>query len=50
MESSCCVDTEFQAWLEAVPTELKGKIIQLPKREDVTAEINEQLIIELCSK
>ena len=37
-------------WLEAVPTELKGKIIQLPKREDVTAEINEQLIIELCSK
>lgn len=38
------------AWLEAVPTELKGKIIQLPKREDVTNEINEQLIIELCSK
>jgi small subunit ribosomal protein S4 len=37
-------------WLEAVPNELKGKIIQLPKREDVTAEINEQLIIELCSK
>ena len=37
-------------WLEAVPADLKGKIIQLPKREDVTAEINEQLIIELCSK
>ena len=37
-------------WLEAVPTELKGKIVQLPKREDVSSEINEQLIIELCSK
>ena len=38
------------AWLEAQPTQLKGKIVQLPKREDVTSEINEQLIIELCSK
>ena len=37
-------------WLEAVPTELKGKVVQLPKREDVSSEINEQLIIELCSK
>ena len=37
-------------WLEAVPTELKGKVIQLPKREDVSVEINEHLIIELCSK
>lgn len=38
------------AWLEAQPTELKGRIVQLPKREDVSSEINEQLIIELCSK
>jgi len=38
------------AWLEAVPTELRGRVIQLPKREDVSVEINEQLIIELCSK
>ena len=37
-------------WLEAMPTELKGKVIQLPKREDVPHPINEQLIIELCSK
>jgi small subunit ribosomal protein S4 len=37
-------------WLEAKPAELKGRVIQLPKREDVTVEINEQLIIELCSK
>jgi ribosomal protein S4 len=38
------------AWLEAMPSELKGKVIQLPKREDVPHPINEQLIIELCSR
>jgi small subunit ribosomal protein S4 len=38
------------SWLEATPSELKGKIIQLPKREDVPHPIQEQLIIELCSK
>jgi small subunit ribosomal protein S4 len=37
-------------WLEATPAELKGKVIQLPKRGDVPHPINEQLIIELCSK
>jgi small subunit ribosomal protein S4 len=37
-------------WLEAMPAELKGRVIQLPKREDVSVEIQEQLIIELCSK
>ncbi|MGE3172927.1 MAG: 30S ribosomal protein S4 [Planctomycetota bacterium] len=37
-------------WLEAAPSDLKGKVIQLPKREDVPHPINEQLIIELCSK
>ncbi len=38
------------AWLEAIPADLKGRVIQLPKREDVSVEIHEQLIIELCSK
>lgn len=38
------------AWLEANPSELKGKVIQLPKREDVPHPINEQLIVELCSR
>lgn len=38
------------AWLEAMPTELKGKVIQLPRREDVPHPINEQLIVELCSR
>ena len=36
--------------MEDLPAELRGKVIQLPKREDVSVEIQEQLIIELCSK
>jgi small subunit ribosomal protein S4 len=38
------------AWLEAMPTALKGKVTQLPKREDIPHPINEQLIVELCSR
>jgi len=37
-------------WLEATPNDNKGRVIQLPKREDVSVELNEQLIVELCSK
>lgn len=52
--SSAAVDINkgqgVPAWLEATPSDLKGKVIQLPKREDVPHPINEQLIIELCSK
>lgn len=38
------------AWLEAMPNELKGRVIQLPKREDVPHPIDEHLIVELCSR
>ena len=38
------------AWLDANPAELKGTVVQLPTREDVPHPINEQLIVELCSK
>jgi len=37
-------------WLEASPSDLKGRVVQMPKREDVPHPINEQLIIELCSR
>ena len=37
-------------WLEAVPTELKGRVVALPRREDVPHPIDEQLIVELCSR
>ena len=38
------------AWLDAVPSELKGKVVQLPQRTDVPHPIDEQLIVELCSR
>ena len=38
------------AWLEAMPSDFKGKVTQLPRREDVPHPINEQLIVELCSR
>ncbi len=37
-------------WVEADPTSLRGKILAFPKREDVPHPIQEQLIVELCSK
>ena len=42
--------TEVPSWLEADPTNLSGKVVQLPKRDDVTHDLHEQLIVELCSK
>jgi small subunit ribosomal protein S4 len=39
-------------WLELNPDEMKGKVIALPKRSDVSdlAEVKEQLIVELYSR
>ena len=38
------------AWLDAVPAELRGKVVQIPQRTDVPHPIDEQLIVELCSR
>ena len=38
------------SWLEAIPADPKGKVTQLPRCEDVPHPINEQLIVELCSR
>jgi small subunit ribosomal protein S4 len=38
------------AWLDASPAEMSGKVVQLPRRTDVPHPIDEQLIIELCSR
>lgn len=38
------------AWLQVNPAELSGKIIALPRREDIQLPVNEQLIVELYSK
>ena len=38
------------AWLEVNAAELSGRIVGLPKREDIQLPVNEQLIVELYSK
>ncbi len=37
-------------WLEWNTSEMEGKLINLPPREDIPENINEQLIVELYSK
>jgi small subunit ribosomal protein S4 len=38
------------AWLELNAAEFQGKVVALPKREDVGVQVNEKLIVELYSK
>jgi small subunit ribosomal protein S4 len=38
------------SWLQAEVEALKGKVIRIPAREDISVPVNEQLIIELYSK
>jgi small subunit ribosomal protein S4 len=39
------------SWLEVVsPDEMRGRVVALPRREDIGQNINEQLIVELYSK
>ena len=38
------------SWLQLDSENMKGRILNLPKREDITLPINEQLIVELYSK
>jgi len=37
-------------WLEVDRESLKGRVLALPKREDINLPVNEQLIVELYSK
>lgn len=38
------------AWLQVDPEQLKGIVVRAPQRDDLGAEIQEQLIVELYSK
>ncbi len=42
--------TKRHSWLEWNGSEMVGKLITLPPREDIPENINEQLIVELYSK
>lgn len=37
-------------WLEVDPEKRQGKVLELPQREDIPENVNEQLIVELYSK
>lgn len=38
------------SWMEVDGTQFTGKIVALPTREDISFQINEQLVVELYSK
>ena len=38
------------SWLELNPDQFLGRVVDLPKREDIRLPIQEQLIVELYSK
>ncbi|MBD3235377.1 MAG: 30S ribosomal protein S4 [Candidatus Eisenbacteria bacterium] len=42
--------TEDQPWLEIDEKEMRGKVLQLPARDQIPVPIQEQLIVELYSK
>lgn len=42
--------TGVPPWMEMDPTNLVGKIVQLPRRDEIKHTLQEQLIVELCSK
>ena len=39
-----------QPWLQIVPERLEGTVSALPSRDDVQIPVEEQLIVELCSR
>lgn len=41
---------QMPTWLEVDRDNFKGRVLALPKREDINLPINEQLIVELYSK
>ncbi|MFA4930615.1 MAG: 30S ribosomal protein S4 [Patescibacteria group bacterium] len=43
-------DYKAPVWLKANPTEMSGEIVALPSKDDIEANINEQLIIEFYSR
>ncbi len=42
---------QVPAWLERLDGETpEGKVLRMPAREEISAEVNEQLIVEFCSR
>ncbi len=45
-----CGGPTSQGWLELMPEQLEAKVAALPTREDVQIPVEEQLIVEMCSR
>lgn len=41
---------EIPAWLSLDRQELKGEVLRIPEREEISVPVNEQIIVELYSK
>lgn len=41
---------DVPAWLTAEPSEFKGVVGELPKRDEAAIDLQEQLIVEFCAK
>ena len=39
-----------QAWLQVDPSKLEATVLALPSRDDVLIPVEEQLIVEFCSR
>jgi small subunit ribosomal protein S4 len=44
------ISQAIPAWLQVDPNSMTGKVLALPKREDITMPIEEHMIVELYSK
>ncbi len=50
MNISANKDRKQPSWLEWGDNDLDGRVMQLPNRDEVSVDIQEQLVVELCSK
>jgi small subunit ribosomal protein S4 len=41
---------DVPAWLNVDQTEFTGKVSEMPKRDEASIDLQEQLIVEFCSK
>lgn len=41
---------DVPSWLQAEPAEVKGTMMSVPKRDEAAIDLQEQLIVEFCSK
>src|SRR5215218_9160867 len=49
-EASTALTTAMPAWLQVDFDRLKGKVVRLPQRGEITAPVDEQLIVEFYSR